>query len=285
MNFSRLCKMITWKLISAFPAREMTLETRNGNLTFNTRDYVLGKHLFVDRHYEFESIQNVLSIVGETRRPLYKSSSIFVDVGANIGTIAIALMRSGQFRKGLAFEPGPYNFSLLTRNVEQNQLQNVIECHNLALSSEEGTGTLELAADNFGDHRIRLREVPGYFKEERRKTVEVVVRPLDRVLDQSLRKDVALIWLDIQGHEGHFLAGAEATIQDARPALFMEFWPYGLARSGFSQEEYCLLLSRLFSSYIHLTGDRRGAIEPISSFERWFERYPGPREMGVFLLF
>lgn len=287
MDYNRFFKVLIWNLISALPAREMTLETRNGNLTFNTKDYVLGKHLYVDRSYEIDSIENVLSIVAEMGRCLDGASSVFIDVGANIGTISVALMRSGLFKRGLAFEPEPYNFSLLKKNVEQNRLQDTVDCYNQALSSEEALRDLELATDNFGDHRLRIGEAstPGHFKEEGRKTVTVPMKPLDHVINTVLRRDVSLIWLDIQGHEGYFLKGAQETILEARPVLFMEFWPYGIKRSGFSREEYCSLVSSLFSNYMNLTGDRRGPVESTESFGKWFDQYPRPREMGVFLLF
>lgn len=285
MNCKRLYKVLVWNLISSLPARELTLETRNGNLTFNTRDYVLGKHLYVDRNYEFDAIQRVLSIISEIGLPLNRRSSIFIDVGANIGTITVALMRSGLFSRGLAFEPDPYNFSLLQKNVQQNRFQKAVQCFNFALSSETRIQNLELASDNFGDHRIRTDDSRGYFAEERRKTVSVPVKPLDLVLDSAQRRDISLIWLDIQGHEGHFFKGAEKVIMEARPAVLMEFWPYAIRRSGLSREDYCELLSRLFADYIHLTRNKRGPVESTDSFERWFDYYSNPKEMGVFLLF
>ena len=39
--------------------------------------------------------------------------------------------------------------------------------------------------------------------------------------------DVGLAWIDVQGHEGHVLAGAEALL-DSEVPIVCEYWPEGL---------------------------------------------------------
>ena len=43
--------------------------------------------------------------------------------------------------------------------------------------------------------------------------------------------EIGLAWIDTQGHEGHVLSGASRLIQ-ANVPIVIEFWPYGLKRSG-----------------------------------------------------
>ena len=171
MHRKKLAKKLLWKIVS-IPHREMTLQTRNGLLTFNTRDRVLGKALFSYRNYEWDTIVAVVDVIRKhtpTRRPM------MLDIGANIGMISIACLKNGFFEKAVAFEPDLYNFSLLQRNVRQNNLASKIECVHSALSSQTGVFPLEISKDNFGDHRLRLKPpaASGFFREEKRETVSV----------------------------------------------------------------------------------------------------------------
>ncbi len=43
--------------------------------------------------------------------------------------------------------------------------------------------------------------------------------------------EIALVWIDAQGHEGHILAGAPRLLSTNIPVV-AEYWPYGLKRSG-----------------------------------------------------
>ncbi|MEJ2147563.1 MAG: FkbM family methyltransferase [Acidobacteriota bacterium] len=276
-------KALLWKAITFLPARELTFETRNGKLTFNTHDVVLGKTLFVDREYELDVLELVFSILSELGYSPDPSSSIFLDVGANIGMTTTSVMKRNAFARAFAFEPDPYNYSLLIRNLEQNDLMTRVEAFNFGLSSKAQARELELSTDNFGDHRIRGIEREGFFREDKRKTVHVSVKPLDSVLSDSIARDISLIWVDIQGHEGHFFKGARETLLASCSPVLSEFWPYGLQRSGTGQDEYCRLISELFTHYINLTGGRRGQLEKIASFEHWFSVFRTPREMGSFL--
>jgi FkbM family methyltransferase len=273
-------KKLLWRVIS-LPRREMTLKTKNGILTFNTRDRVLGKELFSAGHYEWNTIISLMETLD--RHSLLKGPCM-LDIGANIGMISIAFLGNGFFEKAIAFEPEPYNFQLLQRNVKQNNLASRIECQNMAISSQNGFLDLEIAEDNFGDHRVRpAKNVdPGFYREEKRKTHPVKVMRLDDFLANSdVRDSIGLIWVDIQGHEGHLLAGARNTIGKKVP-LVCEFWPYAMNRAGTSKEQFLELAAELFTGYFHIqSGPSEWA--PINTLHRLFDEYRQPREMGTVL--
>ena len=132
--------------------REITLQTWNGRLTFNRRDRVVGKMLYVRREFEKASM---LQVVGLLDSLGFQQRDLVIDVGANIGMIGIGFLTNGLFQKALAFEPDPYNFSLLLANIRQNQLDDRVTCFQCALSDEDGTADLELSTSNYGDHRVR----------------------------------------------------------------------------------------------------------------------------------
>ena len=62
---------------------------------------------------------------------------VFIDCGANIGFVVLYFNMLFPNSKIIAFEPNPYLFGLLKKNVTENNLKNV-EIHNKALSNEKG---------------------------------------------------------------------------------------------------------------------------------------------------
>jgi hypothetical protein len=49
-------------------------------------------------------------------------------------------------------------------------------------------------------------------------------------LDGLKGNPALLLWVDIQGYEGHALLGAQRLLAE-KPPLVLEFWPYGMLRS------------------------------------------------------
>ena len=56
-------------------------------------------------------------------------------------------------------------------------------------------------------------------------------RPVDALIDADSLAGPVLVKVDVQGAEGHALAGGEALFGRAEIAL-LEYWPYGLRRLG-----------------------------------------------------
>jgi FkbM family methyltransferase len=278
----KLIKKLLWRIVS-LPYREMTLQTRNGLLTFNTRDRVLGKALFSFRNYEWDTI---VAVMESLRKHSQANRPMMVDVGANIGMISIACLKNGFFRRAVAFEPDPYNFSLLQRNVRQNDLASDIECVPSALSSRTGNFPLEISRKNFGDHRLRTNPSPssGFFREEKRKTISVQTVKLDEWFSSKpdIRDSIGLVWADIQGHEGHLLEGARQTFASGIP-LACEFWPYALNRAGTSKARFLELVRELFSGFFHILPGGVPEWADIKTAHRLYEMYRLPREMGTVL--
>lgn len=72
---------------------------------------------------------------------LVTGGDIVWDVGANVGSYSLLAALSGATVH--AFEPAPDALSRLYRNVELNDVGDAITVHEVALGSEEGTGTLQ----------------------------------------------------------------------------------------------------------------------------------------------
>jgi FkbM family methyltransferase len=277
----RIARKLRWRMLYNGEPRDVTVASYNGLLTFDSRDKLIGKYLYVDRAYERRYIESTLGVLERDGylAPDSKRDGVLLDIGANIGMICIALLGQRRFARAVAVEPSPRNLRLLEHNVEQNSLRERITIVPCALSSAEGELELELSEYNSGDNRIRHDASSGAWREERREVVRVPVRTLDGALAERgvAARDVRLAWVDIQGHEGYFLSGARATLAEGAPVV-SEFWPYGILRSGMTRAEYCGIASELFTHFYHMSA--AGAEKfPIRAIDPLFDRYSTPKEM------
>ena len=84
-------------------------------------------------------------------------------------------MKRNLVKKAFAVEPVRKNFDLLKVNVMLNDLKNRIDMYNYALGSEDDKNLdIELANDNSGDHRVRLKNLESNLYNEKGRQIEKV---------------------------------------------------------------------------------------------------------------
>lgn len=152
-----------------------------------------------------------------------RSGDVVVDVGANIGYYTLLAGRLvGEGGRVYAFEPDPFNFAILQRNVRLAGLRNVV-LEQKAVSNEPGSIRLFLSESNKGDHRIYQPE------GERRESVEVEAVDLDAYF-AGVEEQVDFVKIDTQGAELVILQGMRGILKDS-DALVMavEYSPRHLA--------------------------------------------------------
>lgn len=145
---------------------------------------------------------------------LLEPRGVFVDVGANIGTATIPALRF--FARAIAIEAEAGNAALLRANAALNGLHDRVVVCELACSSEAGTAALHVAAGKHGSHALRPAKAGDA-------SGSVVTARLDDLLAREgvAPADVGLVWIDVEGHEDHVLAGAAALLA-ARVPLVVE---------------------------------------------------------------
>ena len=171
-----------------------------------------------------------------------ESAGTFVDIGANLGLVTLAVARLGHV-DCKCFEPEPDNLALLRANVARSDAGERVDLSVRALPRGDRL-EFELSASNRGDHRVRIGGARADAEAERR-VISVPARPLDAVLDASALRRPLIVKCDAQGSEAHIWAGG-AKLLACADALVLEFWPYGLARVGSRPDE---LIERLLADY------------------------------------
>jgi FkbM family methyltransferase len=194
--------------------------------------------------------------LGRALKAVEPAGPLFVDVGAHIGTTAIAALVRFGFESAVAFEPEAENYRLLRANVLLNGLGDRIETRNVAVSNRGGAAELKIRAQFGAKHR--LLDAP----EEGATTVTVRLTTLDESgLDAS---SAGLLWLDVEGHEQEVLEGASALLERGVPAV-LELIPRRL-----ELEPLEALLAR---HYTHVVDLREGDRLPIAELGALAKRY------------
>jgi len=199
----------------------------NESFVLISKDYTISQEVFVNGEFGLSTFLKAKNILG----PEFIIKK-FIDIGANIGTISIPVVKRGYATMAYCFEPAPINFNILNANIFINNLSNNIKTYNLALGVESKKElTFELSNDNSGDHRVRVKNEDGIYNELSREIITVKSERFDIILPDLFDKETTLIWIDTQGYEGYILKGAQNVLKYQIP-LVVEFWPYGLERSG-----------------------------------------------------
>jgi FkbM family methyltransferase len=168
----------------------------------------------------------------------------FLEVGANFGVYTLPAVAKHEFERAIAYEPDPASFALLTRNIDRNALASRVSAYNTALSAAPGELLLELGRGNAGDNRI----VPGGVQSSgsgSRQTVSIRAATFDDEVAAGhiALDDLALAWIDVQGHELDVLRGASSLLAAGVP-LVIEY-----ATAMCSREQAAELAELLASSY------------------------------------
>jgi len=148
-----------------------------------------------------------------------------LDIGANIGWYSVLASQlvggTGQVR---AFEPDARNGEVLARNLARNRAHDNVRIERMAVGARSETLSLFHSDDNLGDHRL-FDDGTG------RVSTSVPVEPLDALYAEGPLP--TLVKSDTQGSEARILEGATHLLARGwRPVWLVEFWPYGLAKSG-----------------------------------------------------
>lgn len=185
-----------------------------------------------DASHRGDFLTSGVSWAHETRvlHRLARRGMSVIDVGASFGYCSSLLAhRVGRRGRVLALEPDPVMFDLLSRNMAHNGHQNVTVLQ-AAAGAASGEAVLWHSATNMGRHSLTPELVPARIGSTR-----VRLHRLDDLCTTgSGFERVDLVKVDAEGAEAAVLRGGVGLLRRCRPALWLEFWPDGLGRSGHS---------------------------------------------------
>ena len=167
-----------------------------------TADKVIGRELFLHGEFDFAKLQTALAIIEREGLPRPQH---LIDVGANIGSIVIPALARGLMQSATAIEPHPTNLRLLRANLALNGLSERVRVLAQAVGAESHASLfLTESSTNSGNHSIGRTGLPV---------------DSSRLDDVECPRDGALLWMDIEGYEGHALRGAPNLLAAGIPVV------------------------------------------------------------------
>ena len=165
---------------------------------------------------------------------------VIFDVGANTGSYALLCQEINPHSQIFCFEPHPQTFSLLQKQVQNN---NNIKFFNLALSNKSGNLALYDYQDNLNSrHATLCQDVLETVTNQKTIKFEVSVSTLDQIIIEQQIKKIHLLKVDVEGSDLQVLQGAKsAIVNNIVQAIQFEFTKNNSTAKVFMKDFFDLL--------------------------------------------
>lgn len=211
---TRVQERLTLGLLRRLAARH--LSAGSDQLAIFAHDHI-GQQVSALGRYE----RDLLAAVDELLSQSEIGTGCVVDVGANIGNHATWFAR--RFELVHAFEPNPRTYRLLEFNAQEYPN---LYCHNLALSQDARQFRMTSEMSNQGSARLIGLDAGSSGPQVESVSLDAWARSFDL--------KVALLKVDVEGHELEVFQGARETLVRDRPMLLFE-------QSRLDANVFCLL--------------------------------------------
>jgi FkbM family methyltransferase len=174
---------------------------------------------------------------------LAQPGSTVLDVGANVGLMAVPVLQAKPDCQVVSFEPSPSSVPYLKKTWTHSPYRQRWIIREVALSHQPGQ--VEFCLAGRGDSAYEgLRSGP---RVSQAKTTTVQANTLDQEWEQLHRPSVSVIKIDVEGGEWQVLLGGPRLFDTCRPALILEWYEDYLKEFGTAPQE--LLKFALQRSY------------------------------------
>lgn len=168
------------------------------------------------------------------------SGNIVVDIGANIGFFTL-IMSNGVKKEGkvFSFEPELENYKLLSKNVKENNLQNII-LENKAVGNKNGSAEMYLASKENNIYSQSMHRIfSSKIVSQNSTPITIKIIKLDDFFEKlDLIKKINLIKIDVEGAEFDVLKGMNKILDSNKDLkIIMEFSLENLQDFGSKPDE------------------------------------------------
>lgn len=173
---------------------------------------------------------------------LAENKKVVIDVGVNIGAVLLNFACHSPEGSIIGFEPDERNFQKAKANLELNKLDN-IEIIRKGLGSETTRAKIfKVNENNEGMNRIL---VGANLPDGGVPFSEIEIIRLDDFAAERGFESIDLIKIDVEGYELNVLRGAEQTLREFSPTLFIEVDDNNLKAQNGSARALVLFLKGL----------------------------------------
>jgi len=175
-----------------------------------------------------------------------RDDTYMLDIGANIGLMAIPVLQLKPRVRVLSFEPSPNTLPVLERTISSNPNRERWTLIRKAVGSTSGLADFHLAApENSLFDGLRNTQRVAQVKQ-----VQVEMTTVDAEWDALGKPPVSVIKCDIEGGELAMLTGALECLRQARPSILLE-WNFDNLRSFHISPESLLVFANNARYTVH----------------------------------
>ena len=220
--------------------KKIKLEKVNfNNMIFNMfiykNDDIVSNYISTTKVWEKYETDNIIKALKyfSKKKNLNEKDIYIIDVGGNVGWYTFTLGHYGY--KIMTFEPSQINFYILNKNYCLNKGLN-ITLINKGLFPEEKKCYIHSPINNIGNGFISCKKIPD---ENQINNGEIILTKLSNYIPFFMKKNLALIKMDIEGSEGKaFESGIELLTEYHVPFIIMEFKPMDLISYGTDPKKF-----------------------------------------------
>lgn len=207
-------------------------------LPYVTRDLVQRAIFETSTFFEEELLKKI--------RQYINPESVVVDAGANIGNHSMFFSKICRAKTVHSFEPLKPVFSMFEKNLELNDITNVIG-HNVALGESAGLATINgYSHTNVGGTQFEMDD-RGSFK--------VIT------LDSLNLPRVDFCKIDVEGMQFEFLKGARKTLETCRPIIWIEMLNKACASFEYNEEREVMMPQKMLKEIGYELLEKMSAVD------------------------
>jgi FkbM family methyltransferase len=173
---------------------------------------------------------------------LLQSGDVFIDVGANIGTLTLTASKIvGAHGKVYSIEAHPQTYEYLLGNLRLNHVQNVTT-FNVACGGDNGTANLTSKA---ADDQNVISQAG----------LRIPMRRLDDLIVDGESQTIAVLKIDVEGYEKFVLEGATQLLSRVN-FVYFESWDEHFERFHYKLSDVVAFLGRFGFEVYSLAGNK-----------------------------
>jgi FkbM family methyltransferase len=176
---------------------------------------------FLTGGYEEDTVEFLLDLHGRAG-----GNGYLLDVGANVGLIAIPFARRAASRRPsvVAVEAVPDNVAVLRQNIRLNDLGELVAVVPFALGAVSGSEQIQVEGNLLGGEGTGTANILPNGSTYDCVRQEIVVKTLDELADAGEIPDgCAVIKIDTDGYDLKVLQGGQRFLARNHPVIFGEF--------------------------------------------------------------
>ena len=152
-------------------------------------------------------------------KKLVKNSNTIFDIGANTGVFALIAKSVNPAAQVYAFEPIARIYSKLHKNIQLNNFD--IKSFPVAISDKDGKAEILDNPMVENEYSLSLNNDHNRKSAEQVK-VEIDIITLDTFIEQNNIKNIDLLKIDVESHEGEVMEGFAKHLPLFKPTLLIE---------------------------------------------------------------